>query len=171
MDKLSYIRTKLEKVQPKVVGFLLPLVFIMLLISLVVVRVGNHALYNNTRFYEDTSALYVIPEFYSLSEMKVEVEKTYYAIKEVVYVFRSVGTQFSISQGVLTQGYSLGLYGAVLWVDVLSFVYFLVISIKGRLHGSTLRLFFRNSKPRAIFTAVTFVMFVFLTLQLLFPLL
>lgn len=171
MGKVSYIQTKLKKVQPRVVGFLLPLVFIMLLISLIVVGIGNHALYNNTRLYEDTSALYVTPEFYYLSEMKVEVEKTYYTIKEVVYVFRSVGTQFSKSQGVLTQGYYLGLYGSVLWVELLSFVYFIVISIKGKLNGGTLRLFFRNSRRKAIFTLVTFIMFVFLTLQLLFPLL
>ena len=109
---------------------LLTLVLFLLTLSLVVVGVGNHALYNNTKLFESVSSNYIVPQRYSLSDMKVLQDSTYYSIKEVVYVFRSVGTHFDTNNGILTQGYFLGMYGNVLLAWVVSLFYFLIEFVK-----------------------------------------
>ena len=141
---------------------LLILVFFLLTLSLVVVGVGNHALYNNTKLFESVSSNYIVPQRYSLSDMKVLQDSTYYSIKEVVYVFRGVGTHFDTANGILTQGYYLGMYGNVLLAWVVALFYFLIEFGK---------LTLKRSSRMGYAKLVGFVLFLFLTIQLLFPLL
>lgn len=150
---------------------LLTLVFFLLTLSLVVVGVGNHALYNNTKLFESLSSNYIVPQRYSLSDMKVLQDSTYYSIKDVVYVFRSVGTHFDTANGILTQGYYLGMYGNVLLAWVVSLFYFLIEFVKEvRLVGFK-KLTLKRSSYVGYAKLVGFVLFLFLTIQLLFPLL
>lgn len=150
---------------------LLTLVFFLLTLSLVVVGVGNHALYNNTKLFESLSSNYIVPQRYSLSDMKVLQDSTYYSIKDVVYVFRSVGTHFDTANGILTQGYYLGMYGNVLLAWVVSLFYFLIEFVKEvRLVGFK-KLTLKRSSRMGYGKLVGFVLFLFLTIQLLFPLL
>lgn len=150
---------------------LLTLVFFLLTLSLVVVGVGNHALYNNTKLFESVSSNYIVPQRYSLSDMKVLQDSTYYSIKEVVYVFRGVGTHFDTTNGILTQGYFLGMYGNVLLAWGVSLLYFLIEFVKEvRLVGFK-KLTLKRSSRMGYAKLVGFVLFLFLTIQLLFPLL
>lgn len=150
---------------------LLTLVFFLLTLSLVVVGVGNHALYNNTKLFESVSSNYIVPQRYSLSDMKVLQDSTYYSIKEVVYVFRSVGTHFDTNNGILTQGYYLGMYGNVLLAWVVSLFYFLIEFVKEvKLVGFS-KLALKRSSRMGYAKLVGFVLLLFLTIQLLFPLL
>lgn len=150
---------------------LLTLVFFLLILSLVVVGVGNHALYNNTKLFESVSSNYIVPQRYSLSDMKVLQDSTYYSIKEVVYVFRGVGTHFDTANGILTQGYYLGMYGNVLLAWVVSLFYFLREFVKEvKLVGFS-KLALKRSSRMGYAKLVGFVLFLFLTTQLLFPLL
>lgn len=150
---------------------LLTLVLFLLTLSLVVVGVGNHALYNNTKLFESLSSNYIVPQRYSLSDMKVLQDSTYYSIKDVVYVFRSVGTHFDTANGILTQGYYLGMYGNVLLAWVVSLFYFLIEFVKEvRLVGFK-KLTLKRSSRMGYGKLVGFVLFLFLTIQLLFPLL
>ncbi len=150
---------------------LLTLVFFLLTLSLVVVGVGNHALYNNTKLFESVSSNYIVPQRYSLSDMKVLQDSTYYSIKEVVYVFRSVGTHFDTANGILTQGYYLGMYGNVLLAWVVSLFYLLIEFVKEvKLVGFN-KLTLKRSSRMGYAKLVGFVLFLFLTIQLLFPLL
>lgn len=147
------------------------LVFLMLTLSLVLVGVGNHALYTNTKVYESLSSNYIVPEIYSLKDMKVLHNSTYYTIKDVVYVFRGIGTHFDTANGILTQGYKLGMYGNLLYSWVVTLVYFLVEFIKEvRLVGFK-KLTLKRTTHLGYFKLVSFVLFLFLTIQLLFPLL
>lgn len=147
------------------------LVFLMLTLSLLVVGVGNHALYNNTKLFESLSSNYIVPEIYSLKDMKVLHESTYYTIKDVVVVFRSTGTHFDTVNGILTHGYNLGMYGNVLFSWAVSLVYFLVEFTKEvRLVGFK-KLTLKRPTRLGYFKLVSFVLFLFLTFQLLFPLL
>ena len=150
---------------------LLTLVFFLLTLSLVVVGVGNHALYNNTKLFESVSSNYIVPQRYSLSDMKVLQDSTYYSIKEVVYVFRGIGTHFDTANGVLTQGYFLGMYGNVLLAWVVTLTYFFIEFVKEvRLVGFK-KLSLKRSTRMGYFKLAGFVLFLFLTIQLLFPLL
>lgn len=150
---------------------LLILVFFLLTLSLVVVGVGNHALYNNTKLFESVSSNYIVPQRYSLSDMKVLQDSTYYSIKEVVYVFRGIGTHFDTANGILTQGYYLGMYGNVLLAWVVSLFYFLIEFVKEvKLVGFS-KLALKRSSRMGYAKLVGFVLFLFLTIQLLFPLL
>ena len=150
---------------------LLTLVVFLLTLSLVVVGVGNHALYNNTKLFESVSSNYIVPQRYSLSDMKVLQDSTYYSIKEVVYVFRSVGTHFDTANGILTQGYYLGMYGNVLLAWVVSLFYFLIEFVKEvKLVGFN-KLTLKRYSRMGYAKLVGFVLFLFLTIQLLFPLL
>lgn len=150
---------------------LLTLVFFLLTLSLVVVGVGNHALYNNTKLFESVSSNYIVPQRYSLSDMKVLQDSTYYSIKEVVYVFRGVGTHFDTANGILTQGYYLGMYGNVLLAWVVSLFYFLIEFVKEvKLVGFS-KLTLKRSSRMGYAKLVGFVLLLFLTIQLLFPLL
>ena len=145
---------------------LLTLVLFLLTLSLVVVGVGNHALYNNTRLFESVSSNYLVPERYSLSDMKVLHDS-----KEVVYVFRGVGTHFDTTNGILTQGYFLGMYGNVLLAWGVSLLYFLIEFVKEvRLVGFK-KLTLKRSSRVGYAKLVGFVLFLLLTIQLLFPLL
>ena len=150
---------------------LLTLVLFLLTLSLVVVGVGNHALYNNTKLFESVSSNYIVPQRYSLSDMKVLQDSTYYSIKEVVYVFRGVGTHFDTANGVLTQGYYLGMYGSVLLAWVVSLFYFLIEFVKEVKLVGFRKLTFKRSSRMGYAKLVGFVLFLFLTIQLLFPLL
>lgn len=150
---------------------LLTLVFFLLTLSLVVVGVGNHALYNNTKLFESLSSNYIVPQRYSLSDMKVLQDSTYYSIKEVVYVFRSVGTHFDTTNGILTQGYFLGMYGNVLLAWVVSLFYFLIEFVKKVKLVGFRKLALKRSSHVGYAKLVGFVLFLFLTIQLLFPLL
>ena len=150
---------------------LLTLVFFLLTLSLVVVGVGNHALYNNTKLFESLSSNYIVPQRYSLSDMKVLQDSTYYSIKEVVYVFRSVGTHFDTTNGILTQGYFLGMYGNVLLAWVVSLFYFLIEFVKEVKLVGFRKLALKRSSHVGYAKLVGFVLFLFLTIQLLFPLL
>lgn len=150
---------------------LLILVFFLLTLSLIVVGVGNHALYNNTKLFESVSSSYIVPERYSLSDMKVLHDSTYYSIKEVAYVFRSVGTHFDTANGVLTQGYYLGMYGNVLLAWVVTLAYFFIEFVKEvRLVGFK-NLSLKRFTRMGYFKLAGFVLFLVLTIQLLFPLL
>ena len=150
---------------------LLTLVFFLLTLSLVVVGVVNHALYNNTKLFESVSSNYIVPQRYSFSDMKVLQDSTYYSIKEVVYVFRGVGTHFDTTNGILTQGYYLGIYGNVLLAWVVSLFYFLIEFVKEvKLVGFS-KLALKRSSRMGYAKLVGFVLFLFLTIQLLFPLL
>ena len=150
---------------------LLTLVLFLLTLSLVVVGVGNHALYNNTKLFESLSSNYIVPQRYSLSDMKVLQDSTYYSIKDVVYVFRSVGTHFDTAKGILTQGYYLGMYGNVLLAWVVSLFYFLIEFVNEvRLVGFK-KLTLKRSSRMGYGKLLGFVLFLFLTIQLLFPLL
>lgn len=103
--------------------------------------------------------------------MKVLQDSTYYSIKEVVYVFRSVGTHFDTTNGILTQGYYLGMYGNVLLAWVVSLFYFLIEFVKEvKLVGFS-KLALKRSSRMGYAKLVGFVLFLFLTIQLLFPLL
>jgi hypothetical protein len=150
---------------------LLTLVFFLLTLSLVVVGVGNHALYNNTKLFESLSSNYIVPQRYSLSDMKVLQDSTYYSIKEVVYVFRGVGTHFDTANGILTQGYYLGMYGNVLLAWVVSLFYFLIEFVKEVKLVGFRKLTLKRSSHVGYAKLVGFVLFLFLTIQLLFPLL
>ena len=150
---------------------LLTLVFFLLTLSLVVVGVGNHALYNNTKLFESLSSNYIVPQRYSLSDMKVLQDSTYYSIKEVVYVFRSVGTHFDTTNGIITQGYFLGMYGNVLLAWVVSLFYFLIEFVKEVKLVGFRKLALKRSSHVGYAKLVGFVLFLFLTIQLLFPLL
>lgn len=150
---------------------LLILVFFLLTLSLVVVGVGNHALYNNTKLFESVSSNYIVPQRYSLSDMKVLQDSTYYSIKEVVYVFRGVGTHFDTTTGILTQGYYLGMYGNVLLAWVVSLFYFLIEFVKEVKLVGFRKLTLKRSSCMGYAKLVCFVLFLFLTIQLLFPLL
>lgn len=150
---------------------LLTLVFFLLTLSLVVVGVGNHALYNNTKLFESVSSNYIVPQRYSLSDMKVLQDSTYYSIKEVVYVFRGVGTHFDTANGILTQGYYLGVYGNVLLAWVVSLFYFLIEFVKEVKLVGFRKLTLKRSSHVGYAKLVGFVLFLFLTIQLLFPLL
>ena len=150
---------------------LLTLVLFLLTLSLVVVGVGNHALYNNTKLFESVSSNYIVPQRYSLSDMKVLQDGTYYSIKEVVYVFRSVGTHFDTTNGILTQGYFLGMYGNVLLAWVVSLFYFLIEFVKEVKLVGFRKLALKRSSHGGYAKLVGFVLFLFLTIQLLFPLL
>ena len=147
------------------------LVFLMLTLSLVLVGVGNHALYTNTKVYESLSSNYIVPEIYSLKDMKVLHNSTYYTIKDVVYVFRGIGTHFDTANGILTQGYRLGMHGNLLYSWAVTLVYFLAEFIKEvRLVGFK-KLTLKRTTRLGYFKLVSFVLFLFLTIQLLFPLL
>lgn len=147
------------------------LVFLMLTLSLVLVGVGNHALYTNTKVYESLSSNYIVPEIYSLKDMKVLHNSTYYTIKDVVYVFRGTGTHFDTANGILTQGYRLGMYGNLLYSWAVTLVYFLAEFIKEvRLVGFK-KITLKRTTRLGYFKLVSFVLFLFLTIQLLFPLL
>ena len=150
---------------------LLTLVLFLLTLSLVVVGVGNHALYNNTKLFESLSSSYIVPQRYSLSDMKVLQDSTYYSIKEVVYVFRGVGTHFDTTNGILTQGYFLGMYGNVLLAWVVSLFYFLIEFVKEVKLVGFRKLTLTRSSHVGYAKLVGFVLFLFLTIQLLFPLL
>lgn len=150
---------------------LLTLVLFLLTLSLVVVGVGNHALYNNTKLFESVSSNYIVPQRYSLSDMKVLQDSTYYSIKEVVYVFRSVGTHFDTTNGILTQGYFLGMYVNVLLAWVVSLFYFLIEFVKEVKLVGFRKLALKRSSCMGYAKLVGFVLFLFLTIQLLFPLL
>lgn len=150
---------------------LLTLVLFLLTLSLVVVGVGNHALYNNTKLFESLSSNYIVPQRYSLSDMKVLQDSTYYSIKEVVYVFRGVGTHFDTTNGILTQGYFLGMYGNVLLAWVVSLFYFLIEFVKEVKLVGFRKLTLKRSSHVGYAKLVGFVLFLFLTTQLLFPLL
>lgn len=150
---------------------LLTLVFFLLTLSLIVVGVGNHALYNNTKLFESVSSDYIVPQRYSLSDMKVLQDSTYYSIKEVVYVFRGVGTHFDTANGILTQGYYLGMYGNVLLAWVVSLFYFLIEFVKEVKLLGFKKLTLKRSSRMGYAKLVGFVLFLFLTIQLLFPLL
>ena len=150
---------------------LLILVFFLLTLSLVVVGVGNHALYNNTKLFESVSSNYIVPQRYSLSDMKVLQDSTYYSIKELVYVFKSVGTHFDTANGILTQGYYLGMYGNVLLAWVVSLFYFLSEFVKEVKLVGFKKLTLKRSSRMGYTKLVGFVLFLFLTIQLLFPLL
>ena len=150
---------------------LLTLVLFLLTLSLVVVGVGNHALYNNTKLFESLSSNYIVPQRYSLSDMKVLQDSTYYSIKEVVYVFRGVGTHFDTTNGILTQGYFLGMYGNVLLTWVVSLFYFLIEFVKEVKLVGFRKLTLKRSSHVGYAKLVGFVLFLFLTIQLLFPLL
>lgn len=150
---------------------LLTLVLFLLTLSLVVVGVGNHALYNNTKLFESLSSNYIVPQRYSLSDMKVLQDSTYYSIKDVVYVFRSVGTHFDTANGILTQGYYLGMYGNVLLAWVVSLFYFLIEFVKEVKLVGFKKLTLKRSSRMGYAKLVGFVLFLFLTIQLLFPLL
>lgn len=150
---------------------LLTLVLFLLTLSLVVVGVGNHALYNNTKLFESLSSSYIVPQRYSLSDMKVLQDSTYYSIKEVVYVFRGVGTHFDTTNGILTQGYFLGMYGNVLLAWVVSLFYFLIEFVKEVKLVGFRKLTLKRSSHVGYAKLVGFVLFLFLTIQLLFPLL
>ena len=150
---------------------LLTLVLFLLTLSLVVVGVGNHALYNNTKLFESVSSNYIVPQRYSLSDMKVLQDSTYYSIKEVVYVFRGVGTHFDTANGILTQGYYLGMYGNVLLAWVVSLFYFLIEFVKEVKLVGFRKLTLKRSSHVGYAKLVGFVLFLFLTIQLLFPLL
>jgi len=150
---------------------LLTLVLFLLTLSLVVVGVGNRALYNNTKLFESVSYNYIVPQRYSLSDMKVLQDSTYYSIKEVVYVFRGVGTHFDTANGILTQGYYLGMYGNVLLAWVVSLFYFLIEFVKEVKLVGFRKLTLKRSSHVGYAKLVGFVLFLFLTIQLLFPLL
>jgi hypothetical protein len=152
-------------------NLLIMFVISLLILSLVVVGFGNHALYTNTKIFESVSSNYIIPQQYSLSDMKVLHDSTYYSIKEVVYVFRSIGTRFDITNGIITQGYFVGIYGNVLLAWAVSLLYFIIEFIKEvRLVGFK-KLTFKRPNRIGYYKLVGFGLFLFLTLQLLFPLL
>ena len=129
------------------------------------------ALYNNTKLFESVSYNYIVPQRYSLSDMKVLQDSTYYSIKEVVYVFRGVGTHFDTANGILTQGYYLGMYGNVLLAWVVSLFYFLIEFVKEVKLVGFRKLTLKRSSHVGYAKLVGFVLFLFLTIQLLFPLL
>ena len=165
------IRSRVGLVQGILVKLLLPMVLIMLVLSLVEVGIGNHALFNNTKLYESTSTLFKTPDFYSLKDMKVEIGKTYYTIKQVVYTFRSVGTQFSKSDGILTQGYFLGMYSRELLIVFVGAVYFLFEVAKSASSGYPLRFRLKENKWWGKGFLLAILLYVLLIVQLLFPLL
>jgi hypothetical protein len=150
---------------------LLPIfVIILLILSLIVVGFGNHALYTNTKVFESVSDNYIVPQHYSLSDMKVLHDSTYYTIKDVIYVFRSVGTHFDTTNGILTQGYYVGIYGNVLLAWAVSLLYFIIEFIKEvRLVGFK-KLTLKRTTRLGYAKLVAFGLFLFLTVQLLFPL-
>ena len=150
---------------------ILPMVIIMLLLSLYLVGRGNHALFYNTKYFESTELLYKKPDTYSLSDMKVDIKSTYYTIKEVVYVFRSVGTKFNVSEGILTQGYYLGMYGPVLWVVGVSFLYIAWELFKCFAYAKGIKAKIKENKWWGRGFILACILFVILVLQLLFPLL
>lgn len=168
---ITNFRSNAKGWQVNLASLILPLVIVLLILSLVLVGIGNHALFHNTKYYESTSILYKVPDFYSLSDMKVDIDKTYYSIKEVVYVFRSVGTQFNPAEGILTQGYTLKMYSRV-WLAVgVSVLYYIVEAIKSYAMGYGIRLRLKERKWWGRFFILGFVLLVMLVLEMLVPLL
>lgn len=170
-SRLKKFSTKVEFFRLRINKLLLPLVLLILVLSLVYVGVGNHALFYNTKFYEEFEYLYKVPKFYSLSDMKVEIDSTYYSIKEVVYVFRSAGTKFDISSGVLTQGYRLGMYFQPILAAFVSLLYLVseLVRLLSSVEGVVLSLKSRKWWSRGYILA--WVLLLFLVVQVLFPLL
>lgn len=155
----------------KLLAFILPFVIVLLLLGLVYVGLGNHALYYNTKLYESLSSLYQTPDWYSLSEMRVEIDKTYYPIQRVAYVFSSVGTKYSIADGTLTQGYLLGHYQSILGVVLVSTLYFIFEVLQARSSGLSIRQKIKTgNRWWAIGFVIALIMHVFLVAQVLFPL-
>lgn len=152
-------------------NILLDLVLILLVLSLVVVGRGNHALYYNTKYFESTELLYETPDFYSLSDMRVDIDSTYYSIEDVVYVFRSVGTQFNRAEGILTQGYVLGMYEPVLWVVGVVLLYITLELLKSLSAIGGIREKIRSRKWWGRGFILACVLFLILVAQLLLPLL
>ena len=169
--KWGRLRSGAKSVQLKLADFLLPLVLLMLILALVEVGFGNHALFHNTKLYEETSSLFKRPDYYSLSDMKVEISKTYYTIKEVVYVFRSSGSMFSTSQGVLTQGYYLLMYPRELLIVLVGGFYFISEFGKCFIAGLPIRSKIKERKYWGKGFLVALVLYVLLVVELLVPLL
>lgn len=164
-------REKMRGLQVNLATLVLPMIIILLILSLYLVARGNHALFYNTKYFESTELLYKKPDTYSLADMKVEIQSTYYSIKEVVYVFRSVGTKFNVSEGILTQGYYLGMYGPVLWVVGVSFLYIVLELFKCFAYAKGIKAKIKENKWWGRGFILACILFVVLVLQLLFPLL
>lgn len=155
----------------KLLAFILPFVLVLLILGLLYVGIGNHSLFYNTKLYESLSSLYQTPDWYSLGEMRVEIDKTYYPIKQVAYVFSSVGTKYSIADGTLTQGYLLGYYQSVFGVVLVSTLYFLFEFIQIKVSGLTIRQKLRSSsKWWGYGFILALVLHILLIAQVLFPL-
>lgn len=120
----------------KCFDLVLYLVLFSTILSIIMVSIGNHNLFNNTKYYESISSNYKSPTYYSLSEKKVEIDKTYYTIKEVVPVFKDVGVKFDKSEGILTKPYNLIEYNSVVMMLGVSYLYFILSLI--RLYGTSL---------------------------------
>ena len=168
---ITNFREKAKGWQLNLANLILPMILIMLLLALYLVGVGNHALFHNTKYFESTEILYKVPDAYSLKDMKVEINSTFYTIKEVVYVFRSIGTQFNVSEGILTRGYYLGMYGPVLWAVGVSCLYIVIELIKCLSYAKGLRTKLKEKKWWGRGFVLACILFVVLVLQLLFPLL
>lgn len=85
------------------------LVFLALILNAYSLNSVVDVLHNNTREYESYSKLYVTPDSILPEENKVEVDKTFYTIKEVYYTYRSTGQKFDTSSGTLVLGYRLAM--------------------------------------------------------------
>lgn len=120
----------------KCFDWLLYLVLLSTILSIIIVSIGNSGLFNNTKYYESISTNYKSPTYYSLSDKKVEIDKTYYTIKEVVPVFKDVGVKFDKKEGILTKPYNLMEYRQVVMMLGVSYLYFLLALV--RLYGTSL---------------------------------
>lgn len=140
------------------------------IMNLYVVGITNHILFQNTKNFERFSAFYQVPDWYSLSEMKVDIDSTYYTIKKVVPVFNSVGTQFSIGSGILTQGLSFKFYKEI-YPSVLTSVIFLAfefITSLSSIEGIRFRMRYEGIFGKIFWLSL--VLNILLILQMLFPL-
>lgn len=161
-DKVLYVQQIISRV-------VLVLIFIMVLFNLYIVDETNHLLFQNTKAFERFSALYQVPDWYSLSEMKVDIDKTYYGINKVVPVFRSVGTQFSIGSGTLTQGFALSYYKDLFPSIGMSLLYFGIEGFRGLISVEGLKLRMKSERVFGKLFWIALILNVVLIIRMLFP--